>query len=184
MVTDSEASKRDIVAHLGIGPERVHAIHLAADPRYAAITDPVELARVRTKYSLPDEPFLLYLGGFDVRKNVVRMIEAYARMVAQIANRDRTLPPVPCPKLVIAGKLPAAGTPFAPDPRPVVARLGIGERVRFTGWVDEADKPALYAMAVGTVFVSEYEGFGLPVVEGMGVCEDAASRGTGNLRPI
>ena len=37
----------------------------------------------------------------------------------------------------------------------------------FTGWVDEADKPALYALALGSVFVSEYEGFGLPVVEGM-----------------
>jgi glycosyltransferase involved in cell wall biosynthesis len=50
----------------------------------------------------------------------------------------------------------------------VVARLGIGERVCFTGWVDEADKPALYALALGTVFVSEVEGFGLGVVEGMG----------------
>jgi glycosyltransferase involved in cell wall biosynthesis len=40
--------------------------------------------------------------------------------------------------------------------------------VHFTGWVDEADKPALHALALGSVFVSEYEGFGLPVVEGMG----------------
>jgi glycosyltransferase involved in cell wall biosynthesis len=37
----------------------------------------------------------------------------------------------------------------------------------FTGWVDEADKPALYSMALGVVFVSEYEGFGLPVLEAM-----------------
>ncbi len=83
VLTDSEASKRDIVTHLGIAPARVHAIHLAADPRYAAITDPAELARVRAKYGLPDEPFLLYLGGFDVRKNVVRMIEAYAKIVVR-----------------------------------------------------------------------------------------------------
>ena len=40
--------------------------------------------------------------------------------------------------------------------------------MHFTGWVDEADKPALYALALGSVFVSEYEGFGLPAVEGMG----------------
>jgi len=69
--------------------------------------------------------------------------------------------------LVIAGQLPTTDTPFAPDPRPVVARLGLADRVHFTGWVDEADKPALYALALGSVFVSEYEGFGLPVVEGM-----------------
>jgi len=81
VLTDSAASKRDIVAHLGIGPERVHAIHLAADPRYRPVTDPAELARVRAKYGLPAEPFLLYLGGFDARKNVVRMIEAYGRVI-------------------------------------------------------------------------------------------------------
>ena len=50
----------------------------------------------------------------------------------------------------------------------MVARLGLADRVHFTGWVDEADKPALYSLALGSVFVSEYEGFGLPVVEGMG----------------
>ena len=40
VLTDSEASKRDIIAHLGIPAERVHAIHLAADPRYRPVTDP------------------------------------------------------------------------------------------------------------------------------------------------
>ena len=46
-------------------------------------------------------------------------------------------------------------------------RPGAKGRICLTGWVDEADKPALYAMELGSVFVSEYEGFGLPVVEGM-----------------
>lgn len=159
VLTDSAASKADIVARLGIPPARVHAIHLAADPRYRAAADPADLARVRTKYNLPAAPFLLYLGGFDARKNVVRMIEAFARVVSRQPSAV---------SLVIAGRLPAADTPFAPDPRRVVARLGLGDRVHFAGWVDEADKPALYALALGTVFVSEYEGFGLPVVEGMG----------------
>jgi glycosyltransferase involved in cell wall biosynthesis len=187
VLTDSAASQRDIIAHLGIPPARVHAIHLAADPRYHAALDPAELARVRAKYALPDAPFLLYLGGFDARKNVVRMVEAFARVVRRQGSGGRDqeagvrsqrefadpcpLTPVPC--LVIAGKLPAADTPFTPDPRPVVARLGIAAHVYFTGWVDEADKPALYALAVGTVFVSEYEGFGLGVVEGMGVGHEA-----------
>ena len=57
--------------------------------------------------------------------------------------------------------------PIAGHQRPAIERLGIRDRVHFTGWVDEADKPALYSMALGSVFVSEYEGFGLPVVEGM-----------------
>ena len=191
IITDSAASKADIVAHLRIPAEQVHAIHLGAGPRRRTALDAAELARVRAKYNLPDAPFLLYLAGFDARKNVVRMIEAYARVVArsrgsgvgghesgvrsqgsgvrsQPASSADPCPLSPVPCLVIAGKLPAADTPFAPDPRPVVGRLGIGDLVHFTGWVDEADKPALHALALGSVFVSEYEGFGLPVVEGMG----------------
>ena len=66
---------------------------------------------------------------------------------------------------MIAGKLPGRDSAFAPDPRPVVERLGLCERVHFTGWVDEADKPALYSLARAALFVSEYEGFGLPVLE-------------------
>ena len=138
---------------------------------------------------MPDGPFLLYLGGFDARKNVVRMIEAYARMVEQDDSReeDRSQEsgpssPAPLslsparllPVLVIAGQLPAADTAFTPDPRPVAARLGLADRVHCIGWVDEADKPALYSMALGTVFVSEYEGFGLPVLEAM-ACEQVRS---------
>jgi glycosyltransferase involved in cell wall biosynthesis len=154
VLTDSEASRRDIIAHLGIRSERVHAIHLAVDPRFGPITDRGELARVRTRYQLPEEPFLLYLGGFDARKNVLRIVQAYARMVE-------------APRLVIAGKTPDDHSPFAPDPVPLVRSLGLDNRVLFTGWVDEADKPALYSLAAGALFISEYEGFGLPVLEAM-----------------
>ena len=45
---------------------------------------------------------------------------------------------------------------------------GANGRICLAGWVVEADKPALYSLALGSVFVSEYEGFGLPVLEGMG----------------
>ena len=154
VLTDSEASRRDIVAHLGIGAERVRAIHLAADTRFRPVMDSGELDRVRARYRLPDGPFLLYLGGFDVRKNVPGIVQAYARMVE-------------APRLVIAGKTPDADSSFTPDPLPLVRSLGLDDRVLFTGWIDESDKPALYSLAAGALFVSEYEGFGLPVLEAM-----------------
>ena len=168
VLTDSEASKRDIIAHLGIPDARVHAIHLAADPGCRPVSDPAELARVRAKYDLPAGPFFLYLGGFDARKNVGRTIEAYARMGSGGRGQE------PGVRLVIAGKLPDADTAFTPDPRLAAARLGVDDCVHFTGWVDEADKPALYSLALATVFVSEYEGFGLPVLEAM-ACEEVRS---------
>lgn len=176
ILTDSEASRRDIIARLGIPPQRVHAVPLAADPGLAAAPGPPELARVRAKYGLPDQPFLLYFGGFDVRKNVARTIEAYARMVrgrpkegaAGPTEGEPSVLDARHPALVIAGKLPPIDTPFAPDPRPLVRTLGLDDHVHFAGRVDEADKPGLYALALAVVFISEYEGFGLPVLEAMG----------------
>jgi glycosyltransferase involved in cell wall biosynthesis len=175
VLTDSEASRRDVIEHLRIPPDRVHAVHLAAGEPYRPVGDPAELARVRAKYRLPETPFLLYLGGFDARKNVVRMIEGYARMTmdhrrstigtdARAGMGDAEQPMV---GLVIAGRLPGRDSAFAPDPRLVVEQLGLGDRVHFTGWVDEADKPVLYSLARGALYLSEYEGFGLPVLEAM-----------------
>jgi glycosyltransferase involved in cell wall biosynthesis len=156
VLTDSEAGRRDVAAHLHIPAERIHAVPLAAGPQYRPITDPDVLAQVRAHYLLPATAFLLYLGGFDARKNVPRMLAAYARL------------PAPRPPLVVGGKLPATDSAFAPDPRPIAARLGIAETVHFIGWVEEADKPALYSLALESLYISEYEGFGLPVLEAMG----------------
>jgi glycosyltransferase involved in cell wall biosynthesis len=117
---------------------------------------------------LPEAPFLLYLGGFDARMNVVRMIEAYARAIeAERQGTGETGDQGPGIRLVMAGSLPERDSAFAPDPRAVVERLGIADEVHFTGWVDEADKPALYSLARGALYLSEYEGFGLPVLEAM-----------------
>ena len=67
-----------------------------------------------------------------------------------------------------AASSPRPIVPSRPDPRPIAARLGIAETVHFIGWVEEADKPALYSLALASLYISEYEGFGLPVLEAMG----------------
>jgi glycosyltransferase involved in cell wall biosynthesis len=161
ILTDSQASRQDIVQHLAIPAERVKAVLLAADERFQPVLDPAERARVQARYGLPAR-FILYLGGFDVRKNVAALLRAYARLsrlpaFAKEGNLDA--------RLVIAGQLPAADTPFTPDPRRIAAQEGVAEWVHFTGWVDEADKPALYSLASLFVFPSRYEGYGLPVAE-------------------
>lgn len=158
VLTDSQASRQDIVQHLGIPAERVRAVPLAVEERFRPVTDPAELARVRARYGLP-ERFVLYLGGFDVRKNLARLMPAFALATARRPDLTQDL----C--LVVAGSLPAADTPFTPDPRRLAAEAGIADRVRFVGWVDEADKPALYTLAQAFLFPSLYEGFGLPVAE-------------------
>jgi glycosyltransferase involved in cell wall biosynthesis len=159
VLTDSEASRRDIVRNLRIPAHRVHAVYLAsAQVAASAEAD----SAVRARLGLPPGPFLLYLGGFDARKNVARTMEGYARLVRRMNAEGRE-----APYLVIAGGLPASDTPFSPDPRRVASELGIAERTVFPGRVSEAEKAALHRMATAALFLSEYEGFGLPVLEAM-----------------
>lgn len=163
VLTDSAASGRDIVSHLGVPASRVYPVHLAADPRFRPVRDTAVLDQVRSRYGLPGDGFLLYLGGFDARKNVPRLLTAYARLRERRGDAsDRKMA---IPHLVIAGKLPSSPGLFAPDPRPIVSQLGLAGCVHFTGWVEEDDKPVLYSLASAALFVSEYEGFGLPVLE-------------------
>jgi glycosyltransferase involved in cell wall biosynthesis len=154
IIADSEWSKRDIIAHLKVAPQRVHVIPLAAGPQFQPAT-PEEIAGVRARHNLPDR-YVLYLGGFDRRKNVPALLQAFARLQAG-----------PNLGLVIAGRLPARDTAFTPDPRRIAAQLGIEKSVVFPGWIDEREKPALYSAAELFAFPSAYEGFGLPVLEAM-----------------
>lgn len=157
LLTDSQASRQDIIEHLHIPPTRVRVTYLAPGADFRRISDPARLAAVRARYGLSPR-FVLYMGGFDTRKNVGAVLAAFAQ----------ALPALPADvMLVIAGRLPAHNRAFAPDPRPLAAELGLAGRVIFTGWVDEADKPALYSLAEVFVFPSLYEGFGLPVLEAL-----------------
>lgn len=157
IITLSSAAKTDIVKHLGVPETAVTPIYLAADevyhPRIGADKD----AAVRAKYDLP-ERFVLYLGGFDIRKQVNQLLLAYT-YVMQAEGDD-----VP---LVLAGREPQWGAPLFPDLRTYARQLELDGRIRWIGYVDEADKPALYRLAQVFVYPSHYEGFGLPVIEAM-----------------
>jgi glycosyltransferase involved in cell wall biosynthesis len=154
-LTDSLASRRDILEHLGLPPDRVHAVHLAADEQYRPHPGDPPDAAIRARYGLPSE-YVLYLGGYDVRKNVGTLLEAHATVL-----KGYDIP------LVLAGRPPETITPRFTDVRALIAEHGLGDAVRLIGWVDEADKPALYRLASCFVFPSRYEGFGLPVLEAM-----------------
>jgi glycosyltransferase involved in cell wall biosynthesis len=172
VLTDSQASKWDIVHLLDIPSERVRVIYLAADDIYQPVLDEHRLTAIRQKYGLP-ESYLLYLGGFDQRKNVPTLLKAFA----QLAKDSRVF-------LAVAGRLPEKGSDFFPDPRPIVQELGIEERVVFTGWVPEEDKPAIYSGARALVFPSLYEGFGLPPLEALACGTPVIASNRGSLPEI
>jgi glycosyltransferase involved in cell wall biosynthesis len=157
ILTDSESSRRDILARLGIPAERVRVVYLAAGAEYQPVADQARLEMTRSKYRLP-ERFILYLGGFDRRKNVHGLLQAYKSASGFLGQEY---------PLVLAGRLPTKESALFPNLKRAIAESGMEESVVPTGWVTEEDKPALYTLASLFVYPSFYEGFGLPVLEAM-----------------
>jgi glycosyltransferase involved in cell wall biosynthesis len=156
VLTDSEASRQDILEHLHLPSDTVRAIHLAVDEEFTAIPGRCD-RQIREELGCPPR-YSLYLGGFDVRKNLRALFGAFstARRACEGAE------------LVVAGRLPASDTAFTPDPRRLVREAGIpDEAVHFLGFVLEEDKPALLRGARIFLFPSTYEGFGYPPLEAL-----------------
>lgn len=158
ILTDSAFSKQEIIDRIGIGAEDITVVHLAQGGEFHNRIGAERDEEVRARYDLPDE-FTLYLGGFDVRKNLLALVAAYSFVGPAL---DET-------PLILAGKPPVEwGTPQFPDlPSAIAAKEGLDKFIRFIGAVDEADKPSLYRLAGVFAYPTRYEGFGLGVLEAM-----------------
>ncbi len=157
VLADSEASKRDIVDRLNLPDKQVRVVYLAPAPHFQPAESWDQIEAIQEKYNLP-ETFVLYLGGYDVRKNVSALIHAYTWVYATLGEQY---------PLVLAGKLPKDDSDFFPDPLKIARKLGIEAAILTPGWIAEEDIPLLYAAATVFVYPSRYEGFGLPVLEAM-----------------
>jgi glycosyltransferase involved in cell wall biosynthesis len=155
LVADSHHTAYDLQEQWRVPAERVTVVQGAVDhARFRPVADADALAAVRRRYGIGDRPFVLALSRLEPRKNFVRLIEAF-----HAARQEASLPH----RLAIAGgKGWLFDAIFAK-----VEELGLQEHVLFTGFVDEADLPALYSAAEFFAYPSLYEGFGLPVVEAL-----------------
>jgi glycosyltransferase involved in cell wall biosynthesis len=151
VLTDSEASRAQVVRLYGIPPAQVHAVPLAADAAFA-FADPAA-PPVRLRHRLGDGPLVLFVGGFARRRNLPALVRAFARC--------RGLLP-PDSRLVLAGDNPL-GVPIAD----IAQRAGAGGAVHVLGHVPDDELRALYQAASVFVYPSDHEGFGLPVLEAM-----------------
>lgn len=153
VITISHATKRDLINWYGADPDRITVTHHGCSSIFAPPADPRVVAAVTAHYGLGQRPYLLYIGTVQPRKNLSRVIDALALTIAAGYDLD----------LVIAGKRGWLSEPIERR----AGELGIANRVHFTGFVADADLPALLAGALAFVFPSLYEGFGMPVVEAM-----------------
>ena len=155
VITLSNHSRNDIISTYHIEPDKVTAIPLAAPAHFAPVTDDNELQRVKQSYGI-DGPYILCVGSIQPRKNLTRLLHAYSLL-------RRADPEAKLPKLVIAGK---CAWLFGETLR-TIDQLELSDSVILTGYVPEADLPALYSGALCFVYPSYFEGFGLPPLEAM-----------------
>lgn len=148
----SESARHDIIRVLRLRPDAVHLVGAAPGPAFRVVERRADLDRVRHRYLLTD-PFVLAVGTVEPRKNLGRLIEAFA----EARRRGRR------ESLVLVGPL---GWRY----RGLLSRvdaLQLGSAVRFLGYVPDEDLPVLYNLARAVAFPSLYEGFGLPILEAM-----------------
>lgn len=148
----SEATKRDVVEHLGISPDRIDVIHLGVDhDRFHPRADAGERDAVSAVIGTT-APYVLYLGAGDARKDLETLVRAFA-----VARETRDM------HLVIGGNLRARKDVLLAAAR----EAGVLDRLQLPGYVPEDVVAALYRQAALHVFPSRYEGFGFPVVEAL-----------------
>ncbi len=141
IVTDSEFSKKELVRYLEVDADRVDVIYLGVSATFA---------RDETQSATEALRYLLFVGEPERRKGLPVLLEAIAQLPT---NLRESL------ELVVAGARGQYPLPATPE----------SVRVRTVGWVDDVTLASLYRHALALVYPSEYEGFGLPILEAMAV---------------
>jgi glycosyltransferase involved in cell wall biosynthesis len=154
ILADSQATRADLISAYGVAGSKIVVVYPGRPEDLARVDDPARLAAMRARYGL-QAPYVLYVGSLQPRKNLARLIQAFARCLSYSKEMPEQL------MLAIAGSPAWLADSILREP----ARLGIAERVRFLGYVDPADLAALLSGATAFVFPSLYEGFGFPVLE-------------------
>jgi glycosyltransferase involved in cell wall biosynthesis len=158
ILADSTSTRNDLVELLDVEPARITVIYPGVEARFRPVREPDARAAVRARYGLPAR-FILGLSTLQPRKNFDGLVAAFARLVGGAEG----WPGLADVHLVVAGQ---KGWMYE-EALATAAGSGVADRIHFTGFVDDADLPALYSLASVFAFPSWYEGFGVPVLEAM-----------------
>ncbi len=157
IVTVSEFSKQDIVKKVGVPHDKIRVIPNGL--REQNPKDPSLEEELKNKFEIKDT-FILNVGGIHERKNIVRLIHAFARMVNLNGYSG---------KLLITGSV--SGAPYQNKMKSIcdasVRETGMENRIVFTGFISEKELDSLFRIADFLIYPSLYEGFGIPILEAM-----------------
>lgn len=152
ILSDSEATKRDLITMLNVPADKITVHMLGVDEKFRPLPG-YEIEAVRVQLDIPPE-YILFVGTFEPRKNIIGLLEAY---------RDLRLQLTDAPLLLLVGR---RGWLFD-ETMAKVDELDLGQHVIWRDNVGDEQLPAVYNLAYALVTPSFYEGFGLPALEAM-----------------
>jgi glycosyltransferase involved in cell wall biosynthesis len=164
LIAISESTKRDILKHWNVAPEKVHVVHHAVGKEFFERMPQERIDSALKKHRIPGK-YYLFVGELNHRKNLHTLAEAFSK-----CEKDTYL--------VLCGAPQEGG--YAAGLEETIQRLGVRERVVLTGRVGFDELRCLYQGALAFVFPSLCEGFGLPILEAQAsqtpvVCADNSS---------
>ena len=167
----SQCAKNDFQRHIpSLRNAKINIMPLAASEDFYQDLSISQNEAIRKKYNIPQgKKYFLHLSYMDLRKNVMGMLRSFAEFLKQTDADDMIF--------VLAGK---SGPKVVQENREELDKLQISDKVIAIGFVDDGDLASLYSHALAFVFMSSYEGFGLPVLEAMQcgtpvICSDNSS---------
>lgn len=153
IITVSHYSKSDIQRYFGVDDDKITVTHLAADPIFRPLDRANAKKVIFNKYGV-DKKYVLYLGGFSLRKNLARLIKAFKKVIME---KEEVI------NLLILGEHSRSFNSLWK----LTEELELCDYVKFLNFVPTADLPYFYNGAEVFVYPSLYEGFGLPPLEAM-----------------
>lgn len=159
VIAVSQQTADDLMRHFGTRADKISVIYNGVDARFGTVAphDTSALHMPLAAGTRVPERFLLYVGTLEPRKNLVRLVQAYAQWRTRAGDDFADV------RLVLGG---SQGW-FFQQIFDCVSALGLEEQVLFPGFIPDADLPQWYRAAQALVYPSLHEGFGLPVLEAM-----------------
>lgn len=149
IISISEQTKHDIIHYYGIDDKKIEVIYQSCDPIFYSEKPFQERNSIKSKYGLPDE-FILYIGSIIERKNLLSLVKA-------LKKTNQGIP------LVVIGK----GKSYFQKVLSFIKENKIEKQILFPKNVIFDDFPAIYQQAKILVYPSFFEGFGIPIIEGL-----------------
>ncbi|WP_207427757.1 glycosyltransferase family 1 protein [Pedobacter sp. SYSU D00535] len=149
IIAVSEQTKADIVSFFKISPEKIDVVYQGCNVAFQQKASEREKVNIRSEYHLPAK-YLLHVGTIEERKNLMLIVKALPKVSADV-------------KLVVIGR----ETDYAAEVREFIQSNNLTERVIFLKNVPLKDLPTIYQLAEMFIYPSEFEGFGIPIIEAL-----------------